>query len=117
MDLVDPRLTRGLLARTAASLKFEDANPAGDPHAEVYAETAKETPKLRRGRRAQDVLDPETYEAIRQECPGWDLDVLMKTFDAFLNANPNELPRNYSKRFYGFMKKHHERNKYQLPGF
>lgn len=116
-DLVDPRLTRGLLARTAANLKFHDTNPAADPHAEVHAETAKEAPKLRRGSRAQDVLDPEIYEAIRHECPGWDLDVLMKTFDAFLNANPNELPRNYSKRFYGFMRKHHERNKYQLPGF
>ena len=116
-DFVDPRLTRGLLARTTASLKFEDANPAGDPHAKVYAKAAEEAPKLRRGSKAQDVLDPEIYEAIRQECPGWDLDVLMKTFDAFLNANPNELPRNYSKRFYGFMKKHHERNKYQLPGF
>ncbi len=116
-DFVDPRLTRGLLARTAANLKFEDVNPAADPHAEVHAETAKEAPQLRRGSRAQDVLDPDIYQSIRQECPGWDLDVLMKTFDAFLNANPNELPRNYSKRFYGFMKKHHERNKYQLPGF
>lgn len=116
-DFVDPRLTHGLLARTTASLKFEDANPAADPHAEVYIEVAKDAPKLRRGSRAHEVLDPEIYEAIRSECPGWDLDVLMKTFDAFLNANPNELPRNYSKRFYGFMKKHHERNKYQLPGF
>jgi plasmid replication initiation protein len=115
-DFVDPRLTRGLLKRTAASLKFEDTNPA-DPHAPAYAEAAKEAPQPPHGSRAQDVLDREIYEAIRQECPGWDLDVLMKTFDAFLNANPNELPRNYSKRFYGFMKKHHERNKYQLPGF
>ena len=66
---------------------------------------------------AQDILDRAIYEAIREECPGWDLDVLMKTFDEFLGANPNELPRNYSKRFYGFVKKHHERNRYQLPGF
>ncbi len=115
-EFIDPRLTRGLLTRTAASLKFEDTNPA-DPHSEVYAETAKAAPQPPHGSRAQDILEREIYEAIRAECPGWDLDVLMKTFDAFLGANPTELPRNYSKRFYGFMKKHHERNKYQLPGF
>lgn len=41
----------------------------------------------------------------------------MKQFDAFLNSNPSEMPRNYSKRFQGFMKKHHERNKHDLPGY
>ena len=115
-EFVDPRLTRGLLPRPAASLKFEDTNPA-DPHAQVYAEAARQAPQPPRGSRAQDILDREIYQAIREECPGWDLDVLMKTFDQFLGANPTELPRNYSKRFYGFVKKHHERNKYQLPGF
>ncbi len=113
---VDPLLTRQLLTRTAASLKFEDTDPA-NPHAQIYGEAARQAPQPPRGSRAQDILDREIYEAIREECPGWDLDVLMKTFDEFLGANPNELPRNYSKRFYGFVKKHHERNKYQLPGF
>lgn len=114
-EFVDPHLTRQILTRTATRLKFEDANPA-NPHAQVYGEAARRAPQPPRGSRAQDILDREIYEAIQAECPGWDLDVLMKTFDAFLGANPAELPRNYSKRFYGFMKKHHERNKYQLPG-
>lgn len=116
-DFVDPRFTRELLAQTTASLKFEDANPAGILQAKVDGATTRAVPKLRPGGKAQDILDPDIYEAIRSECPGWDLDVLLKTFDAFLNANPGELPRNYSKRFYGFMKQHHERNKYQLPEF
>lgn len=73
--------------------------------------------RSRRIGRAERVLDAATYQAIKSECPGWDLDVLMQQFDAFLNANPSELPRNYSKRFYGFMKKHHERNKHQLRGY
>lgn len=72
---------------------------------------------MSRSGRAKDVLDPDVYDAIRAECPGWDLDVLMKQFDAFLNTNPAEMPRNYSKRFHGFMRKHHERNKHDLPGF
>lgn len=63
---------------------------------------------------AQSILDAEIYSAIRQDFPGWDYDELMRRFDAFLGANPNELPRNYSKRFYGFVKEHHRRNKFRL---
>ena len=113
-DLVDPRLTRSLLARATAGLKTVDPVPSIDPHDASFA-TVTPVPRVRGGR-AQDVLEPAIYQAIRTECPGWDLDNLMRQFDAFLNANPNEVPRNYSKRFFGFMKKHHERNKHSLPG-
>lgn len=102
-DFVDPALVRSLLATTTANLRAEQPSDAAPPR--------------RRGTTAQEILDPEIYHAIRTECPGWDLDVLMRQFDSFLNSNPHELPRNYSKRFYGFMKKHHERNKHTLPGF
>lgn len=115
-ELVDPNATRNLVQRAIAGLKIADPKPAQDPHDPSYAAAAAATPR-RRGGRAHDVLDPETYTAIKTECPGWDLDVLIKQFDAFLNSNPDEMPRNYSKRFYGFMKKHHERNKHTLPGF
>lgn len=115
-DLVDPSLTHALVQRAISNLKVADPNPSQDPHDPAYAAKAATTPR-RRGGRAHEVLDPETYIAIKTECPGWDLDVLIKQFDAFLNSNPNEMPRNYSKRFYGFMKKHHERNKHTLPGF
>lgn len=113
--IVDASITRGLIAKVAAGLKVVDCASV-DPHDPGYAAVAVTMPRGRGGR-AQDVLEPEIYQAIRAECPGWDLDVLMKQFDAFLNANPNEMPRNYSKRFYGFIKKHHERNKHTLPGF
>lgn len=114
--LVDPSLVRSLVKRAVSDLKVADPKPSLDPHDQSYAVAAASTPR-RRGGRAHEVLDPETYAAIKAECPGWDLDVLIKQFDAFLNSNPDEMPRNYSKRFYGFMKKHHERNKYTLPGF
>jgi hypothetical protein len=60
------------------------------------------------------MIDAEIYSAIRADFPGWDYDELLGRFDAFLGANPSELPRNYSKRFYGFVKEHHRRNKYRL---
>ncbi len=115
-DFVDTRLTRNLLAKATASLKSVEPLSSTDPHHPSYAAVAAATPMGRSGR-AKDVLDPDVYDAIRAECPGWDLDVLMKQFDAFLNSNPAEMPRNYSKRFHGFMRKHHERNKHDLPGF
>jgi len=115
-DLVDPSLARDLIAKLTATLSTEEPPPSADPHDPAYAGV----PVASRGRRigrAERTLDPATYQAIKSECPGWDLDVLMQQFDAFLNANPSELPRNYAKRFYGFMKKHHERNKHQLRGY
>ncbi|WP_298671596.1 replication initiator protein A [uncultured Sphingomonas sp.] len=115
-ELVDPGLTRDLVQRAISGLKVVDPKPSQDPHDPSYAAAAAVIPR-RRGGRAHEVLDPETLAAIKAECPGWDLDVLIKQFDAFLNSNPDEMPRNYSKRFYGFMKKHHERNKYTLPGY
>ncbi|AMK20196.1 plasmid replication initiator protein-like protein (plasmid) [Sphingobium sp. MI1205] len=115
-ELVDPKLARTLVQRAISGLKVAPSHPSGDPHDPSYVAAAAIAPR-RRGGRAHEVLDPEIYAAIKTECPGWDLDVLIKQFDAFLNSNPEEMPRNYSKRFYGFMKKHHERNKYSLPGF
>jgi plasmid replication initiation protein len=112
---VDPRLTWNLVARAVAALKVADPVPSSDPHNDCYKTAAAGMPRVRGGR-AKDVIEPAIYQAIRSECPGWDLDQLIKQFDAFLNVNPTEIPRNYSKRFYGFMKKHHERNKYGLPG-
>ena len=103
--MVDARLARSLVQRAISGLKSTEPQSSTDPHDPIYAQVAAATPR-RRGGRAQDVLDPETYHTIKTECPGWDLD-----------SNPDEMPRNYSKRFLGFMRKHHERNKYSLPGF
>lgn len=115
-DLVDPSAARELIASLTASLSCADAPASNDPHDPAYA-TITESASRRDFTKAERVLDPEIYRAIKTECPGWDLDVLMQQFNAFLNANPHELPRNYSKRFYGFMKKHHERNRHQLRGY
>ncbi len=114
-DQVDPASARQLIAKATAGLRVLDERPPQDPHHPSYAEAAAIAPPVRRIR-VDGVVDADVLAAIRAECPGWDLDALMRTFDAFLNANPGELPRNYSKRFYGFVKKHHERNKYQLNG-
>jgi plasmid replication initiation protein len=112
----DPRLTLALVRQAASGLRAKDLQPVADPHDPVWETQAPAplpSPSIKPSK-AKDVLDTEIYEAIRLECPGWDYDELMRRFDAFLGANPTELPRNYSKRFYGFVKKHHERNRFQL---
>ena len=115
-DFVDPSLARDLIAKLTATFISNEPPPSADPH-DPACTVAPATPNNRLAGRAERVLDAATYQAIKTECPGWDLDALMQQFDAFLNANPSELPRNYSKRFHGFMKKHHERNKHQLRGY
>lgn len=112
-EYVDPRIARDLISKTLANLKASDT-PAASP-AQVGISNRART-NLGASPRAEIILEPEIYLAIKSECPGWDLDALMQQFDTFLRANPGELPRNYSKRFQGFVRKHHERNKYQLPG-
>jgi len=106
-DLVSPADMAALVARTANAFRVS----SGPPKTESGAVAR------RRGSRAKDVIDSETYQAIRRDFPGWDLDVLMARFDNYIANNLSELPPNYSKRFYFFMKSHHQRNKHSLPGF
>lgn len=101
-EMIDPRQAMKLIAQAAGGLRSAHADPR------------KPTPAKAASGRARDILDADVHEAIRSDFPGWDYDELMRRFDAFLGANPHELPRNYSKRFYGFVKEHHRRNKYKL---
>ncbi|BBF72195.1 hypothetical protein SBA_ch2_7280 [Sphingomonas bisphenolicum] len=101
-EMIDPRQAMRLIAQAAGELR----SPGADKSKARRAATASG--------RAGEILDAEVHAAIRSDFPGWDYDELMRRFDAFLGANPHELPRNYSKRFYGFVKEHHRRNKYKL---
>ena len=108
-DMVDAGLALGLISRVSEGMRVADrparaSAPTGGARA----------PSPARSSSASKALDPDIYAAIRADFPGWDYDELMRRFDAFLGENPAELPRNYSKRFYGFVKEHHRRNKYRL---
>jgi len=101
-QLVDPRDALKLISQAAGGLRSTGADKS----------KARSAPKA--SVRAGEILDVDIHAAIRSDFPGWDYDELLRRFDAFLGANPHELPRNYSKRFYGFVKEHHRRNKYRL---
>lgn len=105
-EYVDSGLALDMIAAATRGFRTEDAEPRP---------AVQSAPRRQPGRtRACDVLDEDVYADIRREFAGWDYDELMARFDTFLGANPLELPRNYSKRFYGFVREHHKRNKYRL---
>lgn len=108
-ELVDSQLALEMITSTAKMLRSEDAERRRPP-----LPRASHNSSVRKNSSARDVLDEDIYEQIKSEFPGWDYDALMARFDAFLGANPLEMPRNYSKRFYGFVREHHKRNKFRL---
>ncbi|WP_182913941.1 replication initiator protein A [Sphingobium terrigena] len=109
-EMVDPRLALGMISSLSKEMRV---NTDDAPRRVIGTSPARRSGPTARTN-ASKMIDAEVYAAIRADFPGWDYDELLHRFDAFLSANPSELPRNYSKRFYGFVKEHHRRNKYRL---
>jgi hypothetical protein len=59
-------------------------------------------------------LSERTLLRIHTDFPGWDLYVLKDESDIWLNGDSSREPTSYEAAFYGFVRKHHEKNKYQL---
>jgi len=59
-------------------------------------------------------LSDRTIMRIRTDFPGWDIYTLKEEYDGWLNDDPTREPTDYEAAFYGFVRTHHERNKYQL---
>jgi plasmid replication initiation protein len=59
-------------------------------------------------------LSERTIERIRCDFPGWDIYALKAEFDDWIAQDATRQPKDYEGAFYGFVRKHHERNRYQL---
>ena len=59
-------------------------------------------------------LSERTIERIRCDFPGWDIYALKAEFDDWIAEDATRQPKDYEGAFYGFVRKHHERNRYQL---
>jgi plasmid replication initiation protein len=57
-------------------------------------------------------LSEETISRVRRDFPGWDVYALKAEFDAWLAEDDGRRPDNYQIAFYGFVKRHHELNRY-----
>jgi plasmid replication initiation protein len=56
-------------------------------------------------------ITAKTRAKLEQDCPGWDLDVLQSSFDAWISTSQDRTPVNYQAAFIGFVRQHHSRNK------
>jgi plasmid replication initiation protein len=55
-------------------------------------------------------LTDETTARVRRDFPNWDIYALKAEFDTWLRQNPERIPVDYQKAFYGFVRQHQERN-------
>jgi plasmid replication initiation protein len=59
-------------------------------------------------------LSDRTIMSVRCDFPGWDIYSLKAEFDEWLDEDPARNPNDYEAAFYGFARRHHERNRHQL---
>ena len=59
-------------------------------------------------------LSERTIAQIRSECPGWDIYALQDAFNEWLDNDPTRAPQNYEAAFFGWVRQHHARNRYQV---
>jgi len=56
------------------------------------------------------MLDPEAYHDARTVAPGWDIYVLEREWRQWMHEYDVELPRNPTKAFIGFCRKHAQKH-------
>ena len=61
--------------------------------------------------RISRTLSDQTLEQIRREFPGWDIYALQANFNEWLDEDPTRTPKDYEAAFYGWVRKHHSRNR------
>jgi plasmid replication initiation protein len=59
-------------------------------------------------------LSERAIAQIRGEFPGWDIYALQTIFHEWLDEDPTRTPTNYEAAFYGWVRKHHARNRSQV---
>jgi plasmid replication initiation protein len=59
-------------------------------------------------------LSERTIIRIRHDFPKWDIYALKAEFDEWIDEDPTRKPNDYEAAFYGWVKQHNERNRYQL---
>lgn len=97
-------------------LMLEKAKHGGEPLLRMTKRGAiKKQPSVHTApNKAFNNLSDATIATIRKDFSGWDIYALKAQFDAWLQNNPDKRPENYEAAFYGFVKRYHTNNKYQL---
>jgi plasmid replication initiation protein len=59
-------------------------------------------------------LSERCIAQIRREFPGWDIYALQDAFNEWLDEDPARTPKSYEAAFYGWVRQHHARNRFQV---
>jgi plasmid replication initiation protein len=59
-------------------------------------------------------LSERSIIQIRREFPDWDIYALQAEFDEWLDADTAREPKNYEAAFFGFVRQHHQRNRFAV---
>ena len=62
------------------------------------------------------ILTEQGIARVRAHFPDWDIYALQAEFNTWIDEDPAREPRDYDAAFYGFVRQHHHRNRYQLRG-
>ncbi|ESQ87950.1 plasmid replication initiator protein [Asticcacaulis sp. AC460] len=76
---------------------------------------ASSTP-LREPTQPKNYLTDETLEYLRKHYRGWDFHALHAEFRAWIREASDREPELYQSAFIGFVKRYHEKNRFQLGG-
>ena len=101
---------------------------AGEGDQQAWKPTPKQAPRPRHApkkeiARTHDLpllspiiraLSERTIVQIRKEFPGWDIYALQNAFNEWLDEDPTRAPKNYEAAFYGWVRQHHARNRFQV---
>ena len=120
----DEKPPADLFQRSAAPVSLGKHPPAPASETPAAAETASETINasalIRRAiagvsdAATRGFITDETFDHLRETCPGWDLHALHAEFERWVNADATRLPANWQKAFIGWVRRHHEKNRHTL---
>ena len=120
----DEKPAADLFQRSAAPVSLGKHPPAPASETPAAAETASETINasalIRRAiagvsdAATRGFITDETFDHLRETCPGWDLHALHAEFERWVNADATRLPANWQKAFIGWVRRHHEKNRHTL---
>lgn len=59
-------------------------------------------------------MTDETIDALRRDCPGWDLHALHAAFERWVAADQDRTPADWQRAFIGWVKRHHKARQHEL---
>jgi len=78
---------------------------------------AAKTPPAPEPREPQNHITEETLDYLRKTYRGWDFYALHNEFRAWLKEDSGRAPERYQSAFIGFVKRYHEKNRFQLNSY